>query len=287
MQERYGYYYNMNLTGLEDEPSQLIDCGIELRKEEFYDFDNRTRGSYGGFLLQYTIDGCGYFETDTYCVRMGPGMAFLIPFPDQSRYYLREGAGESWKLFYIHMKGAAVTAVCEHIRSRVGEVMYLKEDSAVTASFFEEFEKMRQGKQYKEYEAGEWLYHFLIQWLREAENTTIGESRCVSEALEWMQNHYATQENLSEMCRTIGVTLPHLTRQFHKEQGTTPEQYLMNLRLKQAVNLVVNTGLKVNEVSCRCGFSCGNYFAKVFRRKFAMTPTEYRNRYGSRQKLLN
>jgi len=286
MHDRHGYFYCMNFSGIDEEPCQLVDCGIELRKEEYYDYDNRIRHEYGGYLLQYTMDGMGQFEDENGCITMKPGMAFLVPMPDASRYYLEPGTGRYWELFYIHMKGPVVITVCEQIRKRTGAVMTLPSGSIAVSSFFEEFEKMRQGKQYRKYEAGEWLYQFLIEWLREVENCNIGESKCVSEAVDWMHHNYATQENLSDMCHIIGVSLSHLTRQFHKEQGITPEQYLMNLRLQQAVNLLVNTGLKVNEVSERCGFSCGNYFSKVFRRKFMMTPTEYRKQYGSRHSRL-
>lgn len=286
MYDSYGYYYCMDFSGSEEEPCQMVDCGIEMRQDEFYDFNNRNRPNYDGYLLQYTMNGTGYYESESDTVRMKQGMAFLVPIPDASRYYLKQEPGEYWELFYIHMRGPVVEAVCELIRSRVGAVMTVPAESKVVAAFFEEFEKMRRGKTYKKYEVGEWLYQFLIEWLREVENSHVGESKCVSEAVEWIHRNYATQENLSEMCQKIGVSLPHLTRQFHKEQGITPEQYLMNLRLQQAVNLLTNTGLRVNEVSIRCGFSCGNYFSKVFRRKFLMTPTEYRNQYGSRQSRL-
>lgn len=275
----------MNYGWMEEEPFQLLDCGIERRENERYDYDNRKRDEFGGYLFQYTMDGCGYFESGGNVTRLEPGMAFLVPCPDQSRYYLRQEEGETWEFFFLHFKGMAAKGLYDEFNRRTGPVMKLSGNAAAIPCFFEEFEAMRSGKQYQRYEAGEWLYHFLVTLLRDVETPHTGDSRCVNEALSWIQRNYATQENLSDMCSELGVTLPHMTRQFHKEQGITPEQYLMNLRLQQAVNLLVNTTFGVSEISNRCGFSCGNYFAKVFRKRFHMTPTGYREIYGSRHKL--
>lgn len=286
MYQTYGYYYCMNYGWMEEEPFSLLDCGIECRQDEVYDYDNRDRSEFGGFLFQYTMEGCGYFETEEKTWKLEPGTAFLIPCPDNSRYYLKKAEGERWEFFFVHFTGSSAAHLVSEIQKRSGTVMKLTGTAAAIPCFFEEFEAMRRGKQYKRYEAGEWVYHFLVTLLRDIETPHTKESRCVNEALSWLQRNYATQNNLSEMCSELGVTLPHLTRQFHKEQGLTPEQYLMNLKLQQAVNLLMNTTLKVQEIAVQCGFSCGNYFTKVFHRRFHMAPTEYREHYGSRKILF-
>lgn len=283
MYQNYGYYFCMNYGWMEAEPFQLLDCGVEYRQEETYDYDNRERTEFGGYLFQYTMGGCGYFETEQKTWKLEPGMAFLIPCPDESRYYLRDEDGERWEYFFVHFTGTSAGHLIEEVRKRTDAVMKLSENSEAVCCFFVEFEAMRHGKQYRRYEAGEWVYHFLVTLLREIETPHKNESRCVNEALSWMQRNYASQKNLSDMCLELGVTLPHLTRQFHKEQGLTPEKYLMNLKLQQAVNLLANTTWKVHKIAAACGFSCGNYFTKVFHRRFHMAPTEYREYIGSHQ----
>lgn len=283
MYNKYGYYYCMNYGWMEEEPLRLMDLGIEYRKNEVYDFDNRTREEFGGYLFQYTMDGCGYFETEDCTYRIEPGMAFLISCPDQSRYYLKKEENEFWEFFFLHFTGSTAGKLVEEIQERGGAVLKLGDRAAAIPCFFEEFEAIRRGKQYKRYESGEWLYHFLVTLLRDVETKHTGNSPCVNQALSWLQRNYASQENLSDLCCDLGVTLSHLSRQFRKEQGMTPEQYLINLRMQQAVNLLVNTSLKMNEIAVKCGFSCGNYFTKAFQKKFRMTPSKYREIYGGRR----
>ena len=283
MYNKYGYYYCMNYGGMEEEPFRLMDLGIEYRQGDRYDFDNRDREEFGGYLFQYTLDGVGYFETEECTYRLEPGMAFLIPCPDQSRYYLKQEGQDYWEFFFLHFTGSAAGKMVAEIQARGGAVMKLSDKAAAIPCFFEEFEAIRRGKQYKRYESGEWLYHFLVTLLRDVETKHTGDSQCVSQALAWMQRNYATQENLSDLCCVLGVSLSHLSRQFRKEQGMTPEQYLINLRMQQAVSLLVNTSLKMSEIAGKCGFSCGNYFTKVFQKKFRMTPSKYREIYGGRR----
>jgi len=78
------------------------------------------------------------------------------------------------------------------------------------------------------------------------------------------------------MSREIGISLPHLTRLFLKEQGMPPIQYLTQLRLEHALNLLLNTSLPIQEVAIACGFTCSNYFAKVFKKALQVSPSTYR-----------
>ena len=68
-----------------------------------------------------------------------------------------------------------------------------------------------------------------------------------------------------------------MTREFEKEFGAAPGKFLINIRLEKAIYLLLTEpNLTVNEIAESTGFSCGNYFSKVFKNKFNTTPTEYR-----------
>ena len=58
--------------------------------------------------------------------------------------------------------------------------------------------------------------------------------------------------------------------------GKTIRQYISEMRMKRAEELLSQTYEAVDEIATRCGYSNGNYLAKAFREKHDMSPTVYR-----------
>ncbi|ADL53312.1 helix-turn-helix domain-containing protein [Clostridium cellulovorans] len=268
----------LDFDRLLDSPLYLYDFGIELRQDEFYDFHNEKRGAYPGFLLQCTLEGCGTFEADDKTIMLTPGKAFFITFPDSSRYYLPTKG--SWKFFYIHFDGELASHFFNRIQKIAGKTFSIHSSSQSICCFLEEYQNIKQGRKYERYDSGIFLYQFLSTLQREIELPLQNKKNAFVEDAEiWIQRNYKHQVNLSVMCQNLGVSFPHLTRQFHAQKGITPMQYLTQLRLEQSLLLLLNTTMNINEIATECGFANGNYFAKVFRKAMAISPSEYRERY--------
>jgi AraC-like DNA-binding protein len=69
-----------------------------------------------------------------------------------------------------------------------------------------------------------------------------------------------------------------LSRRFHKEVGVTVIQYLISLRIQNAMTLLRQSELPVAAVAMRCGYSDPGYFRRIFRTRTGLTPSEFRDR---------
>lgn len=282
MSFEFGNYCFLNVDSIAKQTLCINDLGLERRKkDDNYCFNNATR-DYHGFLFQYTLSGYGIFERQGVRHKLTKGKAIFITFPDDSRYYLAPDGNNDyhWTYFYIHFSGPAVEPFLNRIKELSGTVMELELDSVPVSLFFELYDTLRSQKQLGRYYGSEWLYRFLISLLRNVEFPPSGNvSPHVTSAVNWMKNNYTRQVNLEEMSQKIGVSYPHLTRQFCKEQGITPVQYLTHLRLELAMNLLLNTDFSIERIAGECGFSCPNYFTKVYKKNLHITPGEYRKQY--------
>lgn len=279
--QNYGTYGFLNPGQLPDEPLLLLDFGIEKRQAEHYDFTNINR-DYDGYLFQYTLQGKGLFEAEGEVCPLLPGTAFFSLIPENSRYYLPAGEpADCWEYFYIHFQGTAALPFFRKIRDSFGYVLSLPADSFPVQMWLNLHEDMGKGRQLRRYEGGELVYRFLSSLLRTLESPAMpGLSSCVEDSILYMKEHFPEHFSIEELAGLKGLSSAYFTRLFTRETGQAPLSYLTDLRLSHALSLLLNTSLSVEAIARECGFSCGNYFCKVFRRASGCSPAEYRRRYG-------
>lgn len=274
---QYGSFGFLNLDQLPGSPLLLLDFGIEKRHHELYDFDNSTR-AYEGYLFQYTLKGCGRIVTAGESHDLPEGCGFLSRIPEDSRYFLPMDAPDLiWEYVYCHFTGEAALPFFEKIRSAYGTVLSLSSSDLPISMLLSLHSNMRGGRSLARYEGGEFLYRFLTALLRQLESPELKNGAdVIDKAVQLMQERFGSRISIEEVAAAVGLSTAYFTRLFTRQKGDSPLHYLTNLRLQHALTLLLNSRLSIEKIAAECGFSCGNYFCKVFRKACGVSPAEYR-----------
>ncbi|MGD0837111.1 MAG: AraC family transcriptional regulator [Polyangia bacterium] len=88
--------------------------------------------------------------------------------------------------------------------------------------------------------------------------------------------NFARPIGVGDMARVANMSRFHFSRMFERACGTSPGRYLARIRLEEAKRLVAAGGTTVKEVAQRCGYGDANYFCKVFRKSFGVSPGAFR-----------
>lgn len=90
--------------------------------------------------------------------------------------------------------------------------------------------------------------------------------------------HSSHRENidLNKIGAQAGLSVPQLVRQFKSVFHTTPYQYLIGIRLKQAAHLLQHTNEQVQDIAWMCGFEDAAAFSRSFRSVYGIQPTRFR-----------
>lgn len=100
----------------------------------------------------------------------------------------------------------------------------------------------------------------------------------------YMQLNLNSKLSMSDLARYLYISESHLRLLFRKTLGISPSEYLRQLRLQHAKDLLVNTTYSLKEIAERSGFRTLNHFSRMFATYEAVSATEYRKRYyGSPQ----
>ena len=96
----------------------------------------------------------------------------------------------------------------------------------------------------------------------------------------YCREHYTSQISLEELAALINYNKTTLLANFREVYGTTPRNYIIQLRLKKARELLLDTDRSISEISEQVGFSSVHYFSRFFKAKEQYSPVEYRLRYA-------
>ena len=98
----------------------------------------------------------------------------------------------------------------------------------------------------------------------------------IGEVIEYLRQHYREGISLNTLAREFFITPPYLSRRFREKTGLTFVEYLEELRLEKAEAYLLASDAKITGIAGQVGYLDPNYFAKVFKKKYGLSPSDYR-----------
>lgn len=102
------------------------------------------------------------------------------------------------------------------------------------------------------------------------------EEERLKQMLRFIEENYASELTAAEIARSARVSESECLRCFRGTIGAPPSQYLKQLRVRKAAQLLAAGACGVAEAGARCGFSDASYFSKTFRETMGCTPSRFR-----------
>lgn len=125
---------------------------------------------------------------------------------------------------------------------------------------------------------------FAHQAYRSERNLRHGDE-VIALAQSWMHRHFGDAVRMDDLARRSGLSQRSFQRRFQRVCGQSPLQYLQQIRLDAARELLQNSNLPVEEISALCGYGDASYFNKLFKQMNAITPGQFRR--NVRRKLFS
>ena len=98
----------------------------------------------------------------------------------------------------------------------------------------------------------------------------------IRKAVNTLRHNYSQNLSLNQLAEQVNMSPSHLSRTFSKEVGMSISRYVAALRCEEAASMLKNGDASIQEISAYVGYLDNNYFVKVFKKQYGMTPSEYR-----------
>ncbi len=99
----------------------------------------------------------------------------------------------------------------------------------------------------------------------------------ISEVLSQFRLNDVIKMNITDCAKYCNMSETHFSRKFKEIMGVSPQQFMTNAKLERAQQLLFYTDKSISNIAIEVGYEDPNYFSRIFKKHFNVTPKEYRD----------
>jgi AraC-like DNA-binding protein len=100
----------------------------------------------------------------------------------------------------------------------------------------------------------------------------------IKDVIKYIEENYQHPISIDEIADVCNFSSSHFMKYFKKVMGTSFTDYLNEYRLSMASRLLLSSSDNILEIAAECGYDNLSYFNRLFKKKYGVTPSAYRNK---------
>ncbi len=252
----------------------VTECGIQI----CHAGHATPRLKYPDYAAHFIVEGKGVFCTGGKEIALSAGQGFLI-LPGLDCTYTADKK-HPWKYIYVSFRGVDAEALVKAAGLTEPIPVF---DFALDDDMIRDIYAMHSAGKRDEalgYDVTGYFLLVMSRLIRSHATSRVPEETVqreyVRRAVQYVEDNYALHISTSDIALHIGLDRTYLYRLFVRQKGISPSQYLIDYRLKKAVQLLEESELTIAEVAAAAGFRDMAYFYRAFAQRYQKTPREYR-----------
>ena len=226
----------------------------------------------------HTQSGSGAIKIEGKTILLPPGSGILI---NQNIPHQYEATGE-WTTAYFTFGGALVSEILTLLG--IQKFLVITDSAFDFDHYLEELASTLEHTDVaSDLFASEMIYSFLMrikECLLTEQNKQSQHLAIIQPVVDYIEEHYDEPLSNKQLAQLIGYSPQYMTRLFNLVLHTSPNQYLIEHRIRKAKELLANQPLlSIKEISDLVGFSDTSYFIAMFKRTEKVTPKTFKQYY--------
>ncbi|OQA86224.1 MAG: Arabinose operon regulatory protein [Lentisphaerae bacterium ADurb.Bin242] len=228
------------------------------------------------WAVTYVVEGSAYLLSEGSSKQrmkpgdiliFGPGIHYLYRVPKDTTVFR--------KILLIN-NGQLVSFLFNQGILNGHNLLHLK-DPAKINSFFEQIKKIAtEGDPELSKKLSILAYALILELIDQAGSENIPND--FESIVKDLELHLGEPHTLKSLSRQYGIGTRTLNRLFLEHLRCTPIQYLINMRLKYAEQLLSTDFMPIRDIAETCGYRTFSFFSRVFKKHSGLTPREFRCR---------
>lgn len=228
------------------------------------------RNHFDSILITHIIRGSFSFLADGQELTVKAGETAVIDCYKEHTYY----TNDSFEAYWIHINGNNTKALFTELTGRFGNIISF--NNKIDIQIKEIYNLIRNNENISESNMSLKIYGLIISLFNANENNTCSNT-IIQTAINYMNQNYQNKLTVKNIADHINMSPSQFSRQFKKQTGTSPYDYLLGIRLTKAKELLKNTSLPISEISYQTGFANDSSFIYFFKKHEEISPLKFRN----------
>lgn len=234
---------------------QILTVGRFLHQKGIYYVKARPFAS-----LSFRISGTGIFQIATKRFVINPGDVLFLP--ANTPYKVEYSDSESIVIHFDNCNYTEAENICF-------------ENSATIKFCFDQL--LKSWKEQASINKSKSMIYDILDKMENYQRKSIDDT-AVASCVRYMEEHYCDPTlDIEALCDISFISVSTLQRAFSKYFGISPKQYLIQLRMNRAKELLTKKDLSIKEISSACGFTDEKYFSRAFKKKYGYPPIQLKN----------
>lgn len=200
-------------------------------------------------------------------------------YPKDTPYRYSKTDNEFLTYYWVHFSGYGENELLSSCNFEQGRVYTVGQSEKIASSFKHLFQYFYSREPHYELETAAQLTKILTQMSRAvSRDLSIPDvsTERIHKSLEYLYCNYAKQVTISQLAALEHLSISRYCAVFKLCMGISPQGFLINLRMKNAADLMQKTNLSIKQVAQIVGYDDPLYFSVLFKRKTGVTPSLYR-----------
>ncbi len=276
----YSGYDNQSDDDIPNDGMELSvkSCGhyklLQLKKLQTY----RPQGRRD-YQLLYVAEGTAHFIVNDKQYTLAKGGVFIYsPEIPQDYYYVLQ---EKPDIYWIHFTGWGVDKLLSVLGLKSEQPLQLQAKEELPELFekiiielrLDRFQRMEMAEVYLRQ-----LFIMIARLKQSSGREKMGYHSMFDQFINQFHHEYQSEINIAEYARLHHISCSWFIREFRRYTGYSPKQYITNLRLQHAKELLNNHSLTISDIAVLVGYEDQLYFSRIFRKYTGLSPSVYRTK---------
>ena len=229
-----------------------------------------VRTYYDSILALYVSEGSITLVQDGAELKACSGELLLVDCYRPHKYYTSSFAHTLW----VHFDGSQSRAWFEEIRLQKGQKINCGENIADSIKSI--IGCIKSGE--SEYDISSNLYSMLCSLLKSDEiHSENDKTDRIKAVIEFINANYDKDVTVDEMAGLAYMSTSYFSKAFKENTSFSPYDYLLDVRLGKAKEMLIKTKLSISEIAYKTGFNSTSNFIYFFKKETGVSPLKFRN----------
>lgn len=231
------------------------------------------------YQILYISKGEGYFQSDhTKKTKINKGQAILL-FPGQWHSY-HPNIETGWNEYYIGFEGPLIDHIVENnFVSQRNQILNPGVSEELVQLYSTAMRAAKEDKPHSQQHLAGIVMNILGMIISISQDKAFEVNKSdeiIERAKIIMRENIRKDIDIKQIAKKLSVSYSWFRKVFKEYTGFAPSQYIQELKIRKAKELLTESNYSIKEISYDLNFSSYEYFLSFFKKRVGLTPSEYR-----------